>query len=179
VAIGATWQVNPNCFISLASDPVKTPKEMIGKKVGVPSDSVEIVQGFLKANGVSPSAVTIVPVQFDPTPLADKEVEVYFGIITSEPIQLQLKGVKTYSMLLADFGEPELTEIYITTTSALNDPKSGPTSRRSSRERSEDGKTSSPTRAQPSTWPSTCTASRCTWTPRSRHWKQWPRPRSR
>lgn len=123
VAIGATWQVNPNCFISLASNPVKTPKEMIGKKVGVPSDSVEIVQGFLKANGVSPSAVTIVPVQFDPTPLADKEVEVYFGIITSEPIQLQLKGVKTYSMLLADFGEPELTELYITTTSALKDPQ--------------------------------------------------------
>ncbi|HTX01100.1 MAG TPA: ABC transporter substrate-binding protein, partial [Acidimicrobiales bacterium] len=84
--------------------------------------SVQIVQNFLKANGVSPSSITIVPVEFDPTPLADKEVEVYFGIITSEPITLELQGVKTYSMLLADFGEPELTELYIATTSALSDP---------------------------------------------------------
>jgi ABC-type nitrate/sulfonate/bicarbonate transport system substrate-binding protein len=121
VAIGATWQVNPNCFISLASDPVKTPKGLVGKKVGVPSDSVQIVQNFLKVNGISPSAITIVPVEFDPTPLADKEVEVYFGIITSEPITLQLQGVPTYSMLLADFGEPELTELYITTAGALAD----------------------------------------------------------
>lgn len=122
VAIAAGWQVNPNCFISLASDPIKTPKGLIGKRLGVPSDSVVIVQNWLQSLGIAPSKYTIVPVQFDPTPLADKEVDAYFGIITSEPITLQLKGVKTYSMLLADYGEPEITELYIVLRSSLQNP---------------------------------------------------------
>src|SRR6185436_12796984 len=69
VIVGAQYQKNPFAIMSLASAPINTPQEMIGKKIGVQAVNEPIWNAFLKANNIDPSKVTKVPAQFDPSPL--------------------------------------------------------------------------------------------------------------
>lgn len=119
VIIAAGYQQNPECIVSLAKAPLKVPKDMEGKKVGVPLDSLTDFHAFLRVNGVPSSSVTVVPVQSNPEPLAAGQVDGYFGFITDEPIILDLKGFPTHVMAFQDFGLPELSEVYVATSKSL------------------------------------------------------------
>ena len=121
VIIGTTYQKSPNCIISLASDPITTPQELVGKKVGIGVTSVPTMQAFMKANNLDYSSMTVVPIQFDPTPLAEGEVQGYFGFISNEAVTLQLEGHPVHSMLLADFGLASFSECYGVTKASLQD----------------------------------------------------------
>ncbi|MER2223869.1 MAG: ABC transporter substrate-binding protein, partial [Rhodococcus sp. (in: high G+C Gram-positive bacteria)] len=73
--VGATFQKNPFAIVSSAAAPINSPQDMIGKKIGV-QDSNQLVFGaLLAANGLTESQMTIVPAQFDPSPLANGEVD--------------------------------------------------------------------------------------------------------
>ena len=120
--IGAGYQKNPFCIISLAGKPIKSPKDLIGKKIGVSSSNLPIWNAFLAANGIASSQVTTVTIDFDPTPLVSGEVDGFVGFYTNEPIILKQKGVKVATMLLNDFGYPLLEEVYIVKTTSLKDP---------------------------------------------------------
>jgi ABC-type nitrate/sulfonate/bicarbonate transport system substrate-binding protein len=74
---------------------------------------------FLKANNIAPSKINKVPVQFDPTPLTTGQVDGWFSFITNEPNLLKVKGVNTYSFLLADFNYPLVSETYMVTTDSI------------------------------------------------------------
>jgi ABC-type nitrate/sulfonate/bicarbonate transport system substrate-binding protein len=119
VVIGAQYQKNPFCIMSAASNPLKTPQDMIGKKIGVQSPNDAVWAAFLKANNIDPSKVNKVVVQFDPTPLTQGQVDGWFSFITNEPIELKLKNFSTYTFLLADYNYPEAGNAYITTTDSL------------------------------------------------------------
>ena len=71
---------------------------------------------FLTANNIAPSEITLVPAQFDPTPLANGEVDGWFSFVTNEPNDLGLKGFKVTTMLLADTGYPLVSETYVVKT---------------------------------------------------------------
>jgi ABC-type nitrate/sulfonate/bicarbonate transport system substrate-binding protein len=121
--IGAQYQKNPFCVMSLAKTPLKTPQDMIGKKIGVQAPNDAVWAAFLKANSIDPSKIDTVPVQFDPTPLTTGDVDGWFSFITNEPIELELKGFPTYNFLLADFKYPLIGNSYLTTSDAIsNDP---------------------------------------------------------
>ena len=69
VTIGAQYQKNPFAVMSLATKPINTPQDMIGKKIGVQATNEAVWNAFLKANNIDASKITKVPVQFDPSPL--------------------------------------------------------------------------------------------------------------
>ena len=69
VTIGAQYQKNPFAVMSLATKPINTPDDMIGKKIGVQATNEAVWNAFLKANAIDPCKITKVPVQFDPPPL--------------------------------------------------------------------------------------------------------------
>jgi ABC-type nitrate/sulfonate/bicarbonate transport system substrate-binding protein len=119
VVIGTQYQKNPFCIMSAATKPVRTPQDMIGKKIGVQSVNFAVWDAFLKANNIDPSKVNKVTVQFDPTPLTQGQVDGWFSFITNEPIELKLKSFNTYNFLLADFNYPEAGNAYICTTDNL------------------------------------------------------------
>jgi ABC-type nitrate/sulfonate/bicarbonate transport system substrate-binding protein len=62
-----------------------------------------------------------VPAQFDPTPLANKQVDGWFSFVTNEPNLLKVKGVDTYTFLLNDFKYPSITNTYFVKTDTLAD----------------------------------------------------------
>jgi ABC-type nitrate/sulfonate/bicarbonate transport system substrate-binding protein len=119
--IATMYQKSPFAIMSLASKPITTPAEMVGKKIGVQAANQSIWTAFLKANNLDPSKITTVPAQFDPTPLANGQVDGWFSFITNEPNLLAVKGVKTTTFLLNDFNYPSITNTYFVTSATLND----------------------------------------------------------
>ncbi len=117
--IGAQYQKNPFTMVSLASRPIRTPQDMIGKKIGVQAVSESIWAAFLKANHINPSSITTVPVQYDLTPLTSGTVDGWLGYIYDEPIALRSQGFKVETFLLADYGYPLAGNVYVVTDTTI------------------------------------------------------------
>jgi ABC-type nitrate/sulfonate/bicarbonate transport system substrate-binding protein len=119
--IGAQMQKAPQCIMSLAKSPIKTPQDMIGKKIGVQAGNLTSFHAFLKVQNIPVSKINIVPVQFDPSPLAAGTVDGWYAFLTNEPFLLAAKGVKTYTFLLFDYGYQLYSGTYCVLTSSLSD----------------------------------------------------------
>jgi len=121
ITIGAQYQKNPFAVMSLATSPIDTPQDMIGKKIGVQATNEAVWNAFLKANAIDPSKIDKVPVQFDPSPLVSKQVDGWFSFVTNEPNLLKEQGVATHTFLLADYKYPLVSETYVVKKSNLSD----------------------------------------------------------
>jgi ABC-type nitrate/sulfonate/bicarbonate transport system substrate-binding protein len=121
--IGTEYQKNPFCIMSQAAKPLNTPQDMVGKKIGVQSVNDAVWAAFLKANNLDASSITKVVAGFDPTPLAQGQVDGWFSFITNEPIALGLTGVKTHTFLLADYNYPEIGNVFIVTADSLKNDR--------------------------------------------------------
>ncbi len=119
VIIGAQYQKNPFCVMSLAKTPIKTPQDMYGKKFGLQAANQVVWDAFVKASGIDDSKIIKVPAQFDPQPLVNGEADCWFSFVTNEPNLLKVKGVDTFSFLIADFGYPLVSEVYVTKRETL------------------------------------------------------------
>lgn len=102
--VAATFQRNPAAVMSLASHPIRTPQELVGKKLGIQQSGVPIYDAFFKSIGIDPKSITYVPVQFDPAPLVNGEVDAFVSFQTNQPIQLKTQGIDTVTFLPADYG---------------------------------------------------------------------------
>ncbi len=111
--IGAQYQKNPFCVMSMAGKPIKTPQDMYGRKIGVQATNESVWAAFVKAAGLDASKITKVPVQFDPLPLTQGTVDGWFSFVTNEPNDLRSKGFEVTSFLLADHGYPLVSETYM------------------------------------------------------------------
>jgi ABC-type nitrate/sulfonate/bicarbonate transport system substrate-binding protein len=118
--IGAQYQKNPFAVMSMTKAPIKTAKDMYGKKIGVQVANTSVWSSFIKAAGLDASKIKVVPVQFDPTPLTQGAVDGWFSFITNEPNELRSKGFDVTTFLLADQGYPLVSETYFTTTSTIS-----------------------------------------------------------
>jgi ABC-type nitrate/sulfonate/bicarbonate transport system substrate-binding protein len=121
--IGAQMQKAPQAIMSLAKHPINDPQGMIGKKIGVQAGNLLSFKAFLKLVNIPESKVDIVPVQFDPSPLADGTVQGWYAFITNEPFLLAAQGVATKTWLLYDYGYRLYSGTYLARTSSLSDPK--------------------------------------------------------
>jgi ABC-type nitrate/sulfonate/bicarbonate transport system substrate-binding protein len=119
IILGAQYQKNPFCVMSLADNPIATPEDMYGKKIGVQSVNEPVWQAFLTANDLDASKITVVPAQFDPQPLVVGETDGWFSFVTNEPNLLKMQGIDTVNLLLNDFGYPLVSEVYIVTKESL------------------------------------------------------------
>ena len=119
VIIGAEYQKNPFAVMSMSKTPIKTPKDMYGKKIGVQAANESVWSSFIKAAGLDASKIDKVPVQFDPLPLTQGTVDGWFSFVTNEPNDLRSKGFDVTTFLLADNGYPLVSETYMVRTDTL------------------------------------------------------------
>lgn len=119
VIVGAGFQKSPLAIMSLASDPITTPADMRGKKIGVPSGDEGTHAAFLSVNKLTDTEVTSVPVSFDVTPTTSGQVAGQYVFATEQPISAEEAGYKTHSMLLADYGLNVYAQVYVVTKSYL------------------------------------------------------------
>lgn len=121
--VGANYQKSPYCMISLAGKEMKTPQDMLGKKIGIQTANQVLWQAFLKLNKIDPAKLTTVPVQFDHAPLISGEVDGFFGYSNDDVVEVKSKGHDAKYFLFADYGYKMFTAIYIVTTDTLADKK--------------------------------------------------------
>jgi ABC-type nitrate/sulfonate/bicarbonate transport system substrate-binding protein len=117
--IAAMFQKNPFGILSVEAKPIKTPNDLIGKKVGVQAVNEPIWDALLKINKLDATKITKVPVQFDPTPLVNGEVDGWFAFVINEPITVKEKNGKPVVMALQDVGFTVFQQLVITTEDAL------------------------------------------------------------
>jgi ABC-type nitrate/sulfonate/bicarbonate transport system substrate-binding protein len=117
--IGALLQKSPFCILSKADRPINSPQEMIGKKIGVAAANQTAFDVMLSLNNIKKDQLTVVPVQFDPAPVANGEVDGQIVYVTNEPPTLEVRGIKTHTFLLADFGYTVLSDCYFATEQTI------------------------------------------------------------
>ncbi|WP_206615572.1 ABC transporter substrate-binding protein [Solirhodobacter olei] len=117
--IGTEYQKNPLGVISLASKPIRTPADLVGKTLAVPPVNVISVDAMLKLNHVDPSKVKIVPYAYDPTPLIKGEVDATLDFVTDVPYTIEQQGVKVVSFLLYDYGFTIYNDTVVVTEDVL------------------------------------------------------------
>jgi ABC-type nitrate/sulfonate/bicarbonate transport system substrate-binding protein len=119
--IAVTLQKNPTAVMSLAKKPIRTPQDLVGKKLGIQQSGTAIFDAFLKANHIDPKTVKYVPVQYDPSPLVNGQVDAFLSFLTTQPIQLKEQGIPTVNFLLADYHYAIWADTYLATESSLAD----------------------------------------------------------
>lgn len=120
--IGTTYQKNPFTIVSLAGNPITKPDDLIGKKIGVQAGVNEtLFDALLQVNNIDAGKVTKVPVQYDPQPLINGDVEGFFAYLTNEVLTLELGGHSTAVLPFADNGLPFIAESFVTTEDAIKD----------------------------------------------------------
>lgn len=122
--IATTFQKNPFTILSLKSGGnIATPADLKGKKIGVQDSNASVFAALLNANGIDPKDVTVVPVDFDPTPLINGEVDGFMAYLTNEAITVQMEGYETTNLAYADNGLPYVAESYAVTDQYLAEHK--------------------------------------------------------
>ncbi len=123
--IGTQFQKSPLAIISLASKPINTPQDLIGKTLAVPPVNEIMIKAFLKINKIDPSAVRIVPYAFDPTPLIKGEIDGTVDFATDVPYTVELSGKKAVSMLLYDYGVTLYNDTLVATDEVIKNNRQG------------------------------------------------------
>jgi ABC-type nitrate/sulfonate/bicarbonate transport system substrate-binding protein len=119
--IGAGYQINPACIMSLASNPITKPADLKGKTIGVGAADDAEWAAFLKVNNIDKSELTTVPASFDTSPLAAGKWDGYLAFLNNEVPQFAAKGIKTAVLRFADYGMPSFNDVYAVTSASLSD----------------------------------------------------------
>ncbi|MDT9591505.1 ABC transporter substrate-binding protein [Nocardioides zeae] len=120
--IGATFQKNPFTILSLADGGnIATPDDLVGKRIGVQDSNASVFRALLSANGLSEDDVEIVPVDFDPTPLMDGQVDGFMAYLTNEALTVELAGYEITNLPYAENGVPFVAETFSVTDQYLSE----------------------------------------------------------
>jgi ABC-type nitrate/sulfonate/bicarbonate transport system substrate-binding protein len=121
VIVGAQYQVNPFCVMSLKKDLKLThPHDLMGKKVGYGPNMGISWNAFLAVNGLK-GKVTNVLTSRDASILTSGDVDAYVGWVTSDVLGLVANGQPVDYLLFGDWGLKLYDLTYCVAKSALKD----------------------------------------------------------
>lgn len=124
VAIASTYQRNPIAFMSLATSNIKTPQDMIGKRIlAEPGISIDInLTALLKSQNIDRSQITEVPLDLslELEHLINGEVDVLPVFITNQPVEMRARGIEYNLILPSDYGIGVYSNVIFTTEDTIN-----------------------------------------------------------
>jgi len=117
--IGVAMQNNPFAIASLAGNPVNTPADLEGKRIGMAVANTPVLQALCSLNDVDINQIEIIPTQYSPQPLVAGEVDCLLCWATDLPVAMTIQGVDNVTMLMADHGYAVHSQTYIVTEDSL------------------------------------------------------------
>jgi NitT/TauT family transport system substrate-binding protein len=117
--IAVAMQKNPFAIASLASNPVNTPADLVGKRIGMSVSNTPVLQALCTLNGVDINLIEIVPTQYDPAPLVSGQVDCLLCWETDLPVAMTVNGVENTTFLMADHGYAVHSQTYIATADSI------------------------------------------------------------
>ncbi|MGE3990817.1 ABC transporter substrate-binding protein [Pseudorhodoplanes sp.] len=122
VVIGTVFQTSPLALISLAKTPLKTAKDLVGKRIGGTQGRKRELDAVFRINNLDPNDYRFVPVGFDPTPLVKGDIDVMSVFSTSEQTySLTDKGIEINLAYYADLGLPTYTDPIVVSGKVLKE----------------------------------------------------------
>ncbi|MSU90305.1 twin-arginine translocation signal domain-containing protein [Rhodobacteraceae bacterium 2CG4] len=118
--IAAGYQQHPFTYFSLERNPVREPKDMIGKKIATNGTARILLQALLAKNGISEDDVEVIVMGSDMAPLMTGQVDVVTGWKTNTSA-LEILGDERVDMTLWDAGIRLYANPYYVTDSTLQD----------------------------------------------------------
>ena len=118
IAVGL--QQHPYSFFSLRKNPVRTPHDMIGKRIGIQSTGMVLLKALLAKNRIPESQVNIVPIGADMMPLLSGQVDAVTGWQTNTTA-LKPLGADRVDLRLWDTGVRLYALPYYANTATLKD----------------------------------------------------------
>jgi NitT/TauT family transport system substrate-binding protein len=112
-------QKHPYAFFSLPKNPVRTPADFLGKKVGIQATGVILLRALLAKNNIDPKDVQIVTIGSDMMPLMTGQVDVVTGWVTNTTA-LKVLGPDRVELRLWDTGVRLYANPYYATTDTLS-----------------------------------------------------------
>jgi ABC-type nitrate/sulfonate/bicarbonate transport system substrate-binding protein len=119
VVLGAVDQRSPACLVSLPDNPVRSLKDVVGKRVGSDPAYEVLLKSLLKSAGLDPD-ITVVPVGSDGSSLAAGDCDVLVGFITNQPITLRKQGLKPVVLMFDKIGFPSYVGLMVTSREFLD-----------------------------------------------------------
>lgn len=117
--LGVAMQKNPFVIASLPANPVNSPSDLVGKKLGMSLSNTPVLQALCTLNGVDINGIQIVPTQYSAQPLLTGEVDCLLCWETDLPVAMAMEGIEAVTMLLADHGYALHSQTYIATEDSL------------------------------------------------------------
>ena len=122
--IGVAMQKNPFVIASLPANPVNTPADLVGKRIGMALANTPVLQALCTINNVDINQIEIVPTQYDAAPLIANQVDCLLCWETDLPVAMAIQGVDSVTMLMADHGYAVHSQTYIATDDSLANRRS-------------------------------------------------------
>jgi NitT/TauT family transport system substrate-binding protein len=117
IAVG--MQKNPFSIASLPANPVNTPADLVGKKIGMSVSNTPVLAALCAINGVDINEIEIVPTQYDAAPLVTGQVDCLLCWATDLPVAMTIQGVENVTMRMADHGYAVHSQTYIATEDSI------------------------------------------------------------
>ncbi len=118
VAIGAIFQHSPYALISLAESKIRTPADLIGKRIMLSDiQGSAQLQIMLKHEGISLNQIHILPHSWNLDDLIQHKVDAVSAYISAEPSYLQSQGINTTVLNSVDYGVDFYGDTLFTTKS--------------------------------------------------------------
>ena len=119
-AFAAGYQKHPFTYFSLASNPVRTPQDMIGKTIATQPTAVILLRALLAKSGIAEDQVEIVKMGSDMNQVMTGQAAAVTGWMTNTNA-LKILGDDRVDMMLWDAGIQLYANVYYTTDDMLAD----------------------------------------------------------
>jgi NitT/TauT family transport system substrate-binding protein len=113
-------QKHPYAFFSLAKNPVRTPADLRGKKVGIQATGLVLLRALLAKNNIDMKDLTVVTIGSDMMPIMTGQVDVVTGWVTNTTA-LKVLGADRVTLRLWDSGVRLYANPYYATPDTLKD----------------------------------------------------------
>lgn len=125
VAMAVIFQHSPSVLLTLASSGIKTPQDLIGKRVmTVGGDGDANFLAMLRRNHVDPSQVEIMPSSYQLSDLITGKVDAFNSYLTNEPYFMQERGINFHVINPRDYGVDFYSDILFTSEKEVkNNPE--------------------------------------------------------
>lgn len=121
VVLSAIFQSSPFVLLSKKSLDIKTPRDLIGKKIMMTEDFQDTisVRAMLNSQGIGMDDLTFLEHSYNPLDLANGKTDVMACYISNEPFVLKEKGIETNAISPEAYGFDFYSDILFTTESEI------------------------------------------------------------
>ena len=121
MVVAACWQAYPGGIYALEKSNIRTPRDLIGKKIAYDEGGPwTMVKAMLAKAGVGLNQVTAISTSGNEV-LMSGAVDARTGFVINGPISIEQAGMKTTSMKVADYGINAAAEAIFTTEAYAHD----------------------------------------------------------